>query len=50
MNEFVFIFQPACSPSCDVIIRFYGGAPCAPPMREDSFVLSGDEDVLDELR
>jgi len=37
-------FSPACSPSCDVMIRFYEGAPCAPPLREHCFVLSGDED------
>jgi hypothetical protein len=43
-------FSPACSPSCDVIIRFYGGAPCAPPLREECFVFAGDEDVLDSLR
>jgi hypothetical protein len=50
-NERICIyFSPACSPNCDVIIRFYGGAPCAPPLREQSFILSGDEDVLDELR
>ena len=43
-------FSPACSPDCDVMIRFYGGSPSAPPMREECFVLAGDEDVLDSLK
>ena len=43
-------FSPACSPACEVMIRFYSGAICPPPMREESFVLAGDEDVLDSLR
>ena len=54
-NEYQFerigiYFSPACSPSCDVLLRFYDGAPCPPPMREECFVLAGDEDVLDTLR
>lgn len=43
-------FSPACSPDCDVLIRFYGGTPCAPPLREQCLILAGDEDVLDSLR
>ena len=43
-------FSPASSPSCDVMIRFYGGSQCAPPLRGQCFVFSGDEDVLDDLR
>jgi hypothetical protein len=43
-------FSPTCSPGCDVIIRFYGGVPCPPPLREECFVLAGDEDVLDSLK
>lgn len=43
-------FSPACLSPCEVMIRFYGGAPCPPPMRTECFVLAGDEDVLDSLR
>ena len=43
-------FSPACSPNCDVLIRFYGGTACPPPLRSESFILAGDEDVLDSLR
>ncbi len=50
LNERIGIyFSTACSPDCDVMIRFYGGSPSAPPMREECFVLAGDEDVLDSL-
>jgi hypothetical protein len=50
-NERIAIyFSPACSSICDVMIRFYGGAPCAPPLRGECFVLAGDEDVLGSLR
>ncbi|MEX2353576.1 MAG: hypothetical protein WD709_05265 [Gammaproteobacteria bacterium] len=42
-------FSPACSPDCDVMIRFYGGRSCIPPSREHCFVLAGDDDVLDSL-
>jgi len=53
-NEFVddrisLYFSPACSPDCDVLIRFYGGKVCIPPSREHCFVLAGDDDVLDSL-
>jgi len=42
-------FSPACSPDCDVMIRFYNGMECDPPSRSHTFVLAGDEDVLDTL-
>jgi len=50
LNERIGVyFSPACSPDCDVLIRFYGGTPSPPPMREECFILTGDEDVLDTL-
>lgn len=42
-------FSPACSPDCDVMIRFYGGKPSIAPSREHCFVFAGDDDVLDSL-
>jgi len=43
-------FSPACSPDCDVMIRFYGGVASEPPSRDHSFVLAGDDEVLETLR
>jgi len=42
-------FSPACSPACDTLLRFYGAVPCVPPSRGHSFVLAGDDDVVDNL-
>jgi hypothetical protein len=42
-------FSPACTPDCDVMIRFYNGMECEPPSREHVFVLAGDDDVVDSL-
>ena len=42
-------FSPVCSPDCDTMIRFYGGALCDAPPREHIFVLAGDDDILDAL-
>jgi hypothetical protein len=42
-------FSPACSPDCDVLIRFYNGIECEAPSRAHSFVLAGDDDVVEML-
>jgi len=49
-NKIAIYFSPASSPDCDVMIRFYGGIPCEPPSRDHTFVLAGDDDVVESLR
>lgn len=42
-------FSPACSPSCDTLLRFYEAVPCEAPRRSGVFVFAGDDDILDSL-
>jgi len=49
-NKIAIYFSPACSPACEVMLRFYGGIPCESPSRDHSFVLAGDDEVVESLR